>query len=289
MDYMHDLVQENTCGPAVWFDSFFGREHLLEDLRPGTIIILRNTAMLTKGLNVAYAGDFNIALELPHMEKLLKRARIFIESGYDGDQSKAQPGQPLQPGFNRETGERQSVIGIRLDPYTRLRSLVRIDSGIKINMHPDAFIRMRYQYQRDFGVVYLIRFSEIAMWQAIEHFSNTSQIDLERKITTLTLIRWGNSVTYIENTPGITWNSGVSLFTQITPRSAISYDTNIWGVNYPEWTIQNYRVGSHYRRNIYRPWLYFEFSPEITWPEDENNHRKPAYALMTTIEVQFGK
>ncbi|MBI5193606.1 MAG: hypothetical protein HZA08_09230 [Nitrospirae bacterium] len=292
LDQLHVLVQQNTCKPALWFDNFFGREHDLEDLRPGTIIIIRNSARLTKGLKVAYIGDFNIGLELPQMEKLLKKARLFIQTGYDGNNIIAQPGQPIEPGVNRETGDRQTIIGFRIDPYTRLRSLVSIDSGIKINMHPDAFIRMRYQYRKDFGELYLIRFLENAMWQAIEHFSNTSQIDIERKLTMKTLIRWGNSVTFIEDTPGITWNTGVSIFTQITPRSAISYDTSMWGVNYPEWVVQNYRVGSHYRRNIYRPWLFFEFSPEVTWPQnekDENNHRKPTYALIGTIEVQFGK
>jgi len=148
---------------------------------------------------------------------------------------------------------------------------------------------MRYQYLKTFGEVYLIRFSEIAMWQAVEHFSNTSQVDLERKITTFTLARWGNNVTYIEDTPGVTWNTGISFFTQLTHRSAISYDTSMWGVNDPEWIIQNYRVGSQYRRNFYRPWLFFELEPEVTWPKDESGHRKSTYAFMATLEIQFGK
>jgi hypothetical protein len=148
---------------------------------------------------------------------------------------------------------------------------------------------MRYQYVNPFGEVYLIRFSEIAMWQAIEHFSNTLQLDLERKFTTFTFVRWGNNVTYIQGTPGVTWNSGISLFTQLTPKSAISYDTSMWGVNHPDWVIQNYRVGSLYRRNFYRPWLFFELAPEVTWPKDERGHRNSTYAFMTTLEIQFGR
>ena len=156
-------------------------------------------------------------------------------------------------------------------------------------MQPDAFIRMRYQYSKTFGEVYLIRFSEIAMWQAVEHFSNTLQLDLERIITSFTFVRWGNSVTYIEDTPGVAWNTGITLFTQLTPGSAISFDTSMWGVNHPEWTIQNYRVGSLYRLNFYRPWLFFEIAPEVTWPEDERGRRNSAYALMSTLEIQFGR
>ncbi|HLE16818.1 MAG TPA: hypothetical protein VI728_00880 [Syntrophales bacterium] len=289
LDQVHALVQDNTCEPAVWFDSFFNRDHILLDLRPSVFIILRNTARWTEGHPVAYVQDFHLALELPQWERLLRKSRLYIESRPDADQYTAQPGQPVQPGVNRATGVRQPIIGVRVDPYTRPHTLVRIDSGIRINIHPDAFIRMRYQYLKTFGEVYLIRFSEIAMWQAVEHFSNTSQVDLERKITTFTLARWGNNVTYIEDTPGVTWNTGISFFTQLTHRSAISYDTSMWGVNDPEWIIQNYRVGSQYRRNFYRPWLFFELEPEVTWPKDESGHRKSTYAFMATLEIQFGK
>jgi hypothetical protein len=127
------------------------------------------------------------------------------------------------------------------------------------------------------------------MYQAIEHFTDTTQLDLERKITTFTLIRWRNDVTYAEGTAGVTWNTGVSLFTQLARTSAISYDANMWGVNHPVWTIQNYRVGIKYRRNFYRTWLFYELEPEITWPNDASGHRNSTYALMATLEIQFGK
>jgi len=289
LDRVHALVQDKTCEPAVWFDNFFGTDHVLLDLRPGTFIILRNSARLTEGFDVTYATDFYLTLDLPKWERLLRKARLYIESGSDADKYTFQPGHPVQPGIDRETGVSQPVVGVRVDPYIRPQALVSIDSGIKINMHPDAFIRMRYQYSKAFGEVYLIRFSEIAMWQAVEHFSNTSQLDFERKINSFTLVRWGNSVTYTEDTPGVAWNTGISFFTQLTPRSAISLDTSMWGVNDPGWTIQNYRVGSLYRLNFYRPWLFFEIAPEVTWPKDESGHRESTYALMSTLEIRFGK
>lgn len=289
LDRIHALVQDKTCEPAVWFDNFFGRDHVLLDLRPGTFIKLRNAARLTEGFNVSYVGDFYLTLDLPKLDRFLRKARLYVESGSEIDKFTAQPGQPLQPGINRTTGVRQPVVGVRVDPYIKPQSLVSLDSGIKINRQPDAFIRMRYQYSKAFGEMYLIRFSEIVMWQAVEHLSNTSQLDFERIITTFTLVRWGNSVTYIDDTPGVTWNTGISFVTQLTPMSAISFDTSMWGVNDPVWTIQNYRVGSLYRLNFYRPWLFFEIAPEVTWPEDESGQRNPAYALMSTLEIRFGR
>ncbi|HWR72212.1 MAG TPA: hypothetical protein VN604_03500, partial [Nitrospirota bacterium] len=201
----------------------------------------------------------------------------------------AQPGQPVDPGVDPDTGVSKPIIGVRADIFVWLRSLVSIDTGIKVRVPLDPFIRMRYQYMKPFGEDYLIRFSEIAMWRAVEHFRNTAQLDLERKMTAFTLIRWGNNVTYLEGTAGITWNTGISLLTQLTSKSAISYDINMWGVNHPAWTIQNYRVGSFYRRNIYRPWIFIDLAPEVTWPKDASGRRNSTYAFMATLEIQFGK
>src|SRR3990170_8981733 len=94
LDSVHALVQENTCDPAVWFDSFFGEDHVLLDLRPGTFIILRNSARLTEGLNVEYASDFSISFDLPRWERTLRHARLSIESRSEIDRYSAQQGQP---------------------------------------------------------------------------------------------------------------------------------------------------------------------------------------------------
>jgi hypothetical protein len=289
LDQVHGFVQDNTCEPAVWFDTFFVKDHVLLDVRPATLIMLRNSVRWTEGRGIDLVNNYRFRYRLPQMEKLLKRAKFYIVSESPTDKFTAQPGQPVDPGVDRGTGVRKPIVGLRADLYTRLRSLVSIDSGIKISLHPDAYIRTRYQYTKPFGEVYVIRLSEIAMWQSIEHFTNTTQLDLERKITTFTFVRWGNNVTYSEGTNGITWNTGISLFTELTPKSAISYDTNIWGVNYPGWAIDNYRVGSLYRRNFYRPWLFFELGPEVTWPKDESGHRNSTFAFMATLEIQFGK
>jgi hypothetical protein len=289
LDQVHGFVQDNTCEPAVWFDTFFVKDHVLLDVRPATLIILRNSVRWTERRGVDLVNTYRFRYRLPQIENLLKRAKVYIVSESPVDKFTTQPGQPVDPGVDPETGARKPIVGLRADLYTQLRSLVSIDTGIKISLHPDAYIRMRYQYTKPFGDVYLFRFSEIAMWQTIEHFTNTVQLDLERKITTFTFVRWGNNVTYTEGTNGITWNTGISFFTELTPKSAISYDTNIWGVNYPGWAVQNYRIGSLYRRNFYRPWLFFELAPEVTWPKDESGRRNSTFAFIATLEIQFGK
>jgi len=289
MDQVHDFVQDNTCEPAVWFDTFFVKDHILLDIRPALLIIIRGSTRWTEGQGFTYIRDYNLEWRLPQWKKYLKKLKLYYRSRSAADRYTTTPGQPLPPGVNRETGDRQAIIGVQADLYTRIRSLVSIDTGIKVNIHPNAYVRMRYQHAKPFGEVYLFRFSQIAMWQAIERFTDTTQLDLERKFTTFTFIRWANNVTYTEGIHGISWSTGISLFNELTPKSAISYDAGMWGANRPDWAIENYRLGIHYRKNFYRPWLFFEIDPDVTWPIGVTGQREPVYAFMATLEIQFGK
>ncbi len=289
LDQTHVFVDKNLCEPAVWFDNFFGEALVLENVRPGFFVSLRDSIRWTEGGNVDSIRDFSLRWDLPHLEKLLKKTGFFIVSGSDADKFTTQPGQPANPGVDPATGNRKTTFGVRVDFFNWLRSLVSIDTGIIVHVPPDPFIRVRYQYSKPFGDVYLTRFTETVLQRAVEHFTETSQLDLERKITTFRLLRWSNYATYTEDTDNITWNTGISLITQLSNKSAISYDTSMWGVNHPKWAIQNSRIGSRYRRNFYRPWLFFELMPEVTWPRYGRGQNNPVYALMTTIEIQFGK
>ena len=260
------------------------------DVRPGALITVRSSARWTKEKTLDNLFDYHIEWKLPHWQQYLKKMKLYFESRSDTNQFTTQPGEPVDPGVDPNTGAKKSLIGVRADLFSRLHNLVTIDSGVKMALHPDAHIRMRHQYVRPFSEVYVLRFSEIAMYQAVEHFTNTVELDLDRKISTFKFIRWGNYVTYTEGTAGVTWNTGVTLFTQLTPKSAIAYGANIWGVSHPDWILQNYRLGSNYRRNFYRPWLFFELAPEVDWPiNPSSHHRKSTYAFLATLEIQFGR
>jgi hypothetical protein len=294
LDQTHDFVDRHLCEPAVWFDSFFGQDRTLEDVRPGAFVKWRNSVRWTERRGLTYIHDFTFRYRLPNLDRLLKKARLVIESRSTADTFTTQPGQAVDPGLNPATGATSPILGVRTDFLTLLRSLVSFDMGIKARLPIDPFARLRYQYTKSLGEHYLIRFNETALYRRIERFTETSELAFERKITTFTLLRWNNYATYTQGTAGVTWNTGISLITQLTHKSAISYDTSMWGVNHPKWVVQNYRIGSVYRRNFYRPWLFFELAPEVTWPKDVSqigytSQKKSVYAFMATLEVQFGK
>lgn len=289
LDQTHDYVDRKLCQPAVWFDDFFGSEYVLEDARPTMFISLKNAVRWTDGQGAEMVRDYKLLYRLPQMEKVVDKARFFITSESSADKFTVQPGQAIDPGLDPATGVRKPTVGVRLNFFRWLRSLTTVDVGIKMQLPIDPFIRMRYQYTKPLGARYLFRFNETALWRSIEHFTETSRVDFERKIATFALLRWSNYLTYLQGSRGMTWNTGASLLTQLTPKSAVSYDTSMWGGTSPLWFIENYRIGVKYRQNFYRSWLFFELEPEITWPKDVTGHRYSAAAFMATLEIQFGR
>ena len=289
LDQTHNFVERNSCQPSVWFDNFFGDDRVLEDVRPGTFIRLRNALQWVEGEGVKPVLDYHVRWQLPQFKKSLKRVRIYLDSGEEDRKYTTGIDPPVNPNVNPTTREKKPVLGVQADLYSRLRSLVSFNTGVRLNIHPDAFVQMRYQYSNRFRELYLVRFSQRARWSAVDYFTDTSQLDFERILTTFTLVRWANNVTYAEGVSGITWNTGISYITQLTPKSAFSCDTSMWGVNSPGWAVENYRIGTKYRRNFYRPWLFYELEPEVTWPKDDLGKRRSTYAVMAVFEIQFGQ
>jgi hypothetical protein len=58
--------------------------------------------------------------------------------------------------------------------------------------------------------------------------------------------------------------------------------------------VTNYRLGIRYRQNIHRDWLFFEITPDISWPlelsEDREtvlNDRHSVMSIIIRLEVHF--
>jgi hypothetical protein len=49
--------------------------------------------------------------------------------------------------------------------------------------------------------------------------------------------------------------------------------------------VNNYRVISKYRRNIYRPWLFLELVPETNWRRDVTGNREIVPAFTVRLEI----
>ncbi len=283
LDLTYSYLSRTFSGPAVWFDSFFGDERIVEENLPGTFVRWRNMLRWPEDAPVIGRSFLQASLRLP---KLKKKLRLIITGEQEDEQSADSAAAQVDTASSTQKTGTQSDVGLRYELVEKRESKFDVGAGIRLR-HLQTFARARYLYTHPLSASLFLRFSETAYLWEDDGFIETTRLDLERSLTKSTLVRFSNSIIYTEAGQGLLWTPGMSLFHQLTPKDAVSLDISANYVTRPETDWVNFRVGARYRKNFYRPWLFFEFEPEITWPRDAYRNRTSQRAVMCFLEVHF--
>ena len=275
-DSAHAYMNTAFCEPAVWFDDFFASDRVLEEVG-GSYVRWRNDYVQTEGQGADFNTNLNFSIELP---KISSKLKLIFEGDEDQDL------QDLLPGGQAE-GEANNL-GLRLDVKDTDRSKFNISVSAKPR------IRLRYRYTLPVRDDFLIRFTqEIQNEEGVN--GARSRLDFEKAFLPLKLFRATTEAFWAEDFPGADLSQAFTLFQRITRKSSVSYEASAIGITQPEAIVTSYRLGIRYRQNIHRDWLFFEVSPDVTWPislsedrEEVLEERRSVYSILVRVEVHFG-
>jgi len=285
LDHTHAYLTRKLCEPAVWFDDFFGDDRVEQEGRPGSFVRWRNAATWTEGQGLEYRTRFSANVRLPKIER---RLRLIVSGETRDDPTEVLPDDPVDPGFELNPEISRFNAGLRYDLFDQPRYKLSLGGGVRVRFPVDPYARVRFRYTHPMGNVSLLRLTQTGLWRKEDGFSETTQLDLERAFFESTLLRWANSGTYGEITDGLNWASQMSLLHQYSAKTAISLDVGAWGVTEPGFEVSTYRVGTRFRQNVYRTWLFYELEPSVSWTKDViSNDRSTTYAFTFSLEFQF--
>ena len=275
-DSAHAYANTAFCEPAVWFDDFFASDRILQEVA-GSYVRWRNDFVLVEGRGFDFNTNLNFSIELPKISSKLKLI-------FEGDEDPAL--QDVLPGGQTETQDNN--LGLRLDVKDTDRSKFNISVSAKPR------IRLRYRYTYPVNDSFLIRFTqEIQNEEGVN--GARSRLDFEKAFLPLKLFRSTTEAFVTEDFPGAEISQAFTLFQRITRKSSVSYETSAVGITRPQSLVQNIRLGVRYRQNIHRDWLFFEVSPDVTWPvtlsEDRTTvleDRRSVMSIVVRVEVHFG-
>jgi hypothetical protein len=274
-DSSHAVMNTVFCEPALWFDSFFGSDRVLEETG-GTYVRWRNDLIQTEGQGTRFRTNLNFSVELP---KISQRLKLTFEGDEDQELQDVLPGdQAEDPG---------NTLGLRLDVKDTDRSRFNISVSAKPR------IRARYRYTYPLPYDSLIRFTQEVQNEKGVNGART-RLDFEKAFLPAKLFRSTTEGFIAEDFKGVDWSQAFSLFQRLSKKSSVSYETGIVGITEPESMVTNYRLGIRYRQNIHRDWLFFEITPDISWPvelsEDREtvvNDRHSVMSIIIRLEVHF--
>jgi len=173
--------------------------------------------------------------------------------------------------------------------YSRFDFRLGLRSNLKLRSS------VRWRYERPISDDYLARLSETVYFIDGTGYGSFTQLQLDRTLTENTLLRWSTEFRAQEDLAGNEWASALQYNVLGENSGAISYFLRMAG-NSAHPDVDSYQVGFRLRENIYRPWLFWEFSPGYSWikekPEDPNlpwGAYEAGFFAIVRLEMAIGR
>ncbi len=268
LDQAYDYLNIKFCEPAIWFDDFFVDERSSQDARAGTMVRWSNDFSLVEHQGGTYKTRLKARVHLPQVTRKLK---LVFESDSEDH---------LEDLFPTTTEETRSALGLRYDALVASRSSL----NFKASLRPS--IEARYRYTYPFSEQSIWRFTQ-RLYQKRKTTGSVTQLDLDTKVSPQLVFRWNNFIKLESDVDGAEVGSGISLYQFISDRRALSYSVSISGKNEPFHYVTNTHISIKYRQNIFRKWLFYELTPELNWPKEEDKQRMREAIFTLRLEVLF--
>jgi hypothetical protein len=276
LDKSHSYTTGSTDALANWLDLFFGSPRADIEAASSSLRLITELDWSegnSHSENVRLRGK----VRLPRINKRL--SLVFTDE--DGDET---VNADDIAGLNEE--DKSSQLGFQYRFIDKLRS--RVDFGLGLRSSGKVKASGRYRFQQGLSDNLTQRFTETLSFEDGEGFGSRSRYDLDYSLGDNRLLRWSNRAKFTERNDDVEWSTGWTLAKRLGNKEALSAFTWIEGETRPENFTSSYGVGLRYRRNIHRPWIFYEVSPSYSWAKDYWNDDRDGGALMTfRVELLF--
>lgn len=289
LDWSRRQLHRGICATVRWFDAFFGEERFDDAAQK-----IRGRLAYTVEQRERVGRDTRPRLRLRvSTPNLNRRANLFIEREDERTTILTRTGEETVPEGAQPSSASQSEalrIGFGYDRIKRddealdFRLSLRLRQG---ELAPSARARYRREFLRT--DVSQWRFTETLFWRRFEGWGETTAIDYERKIGEPYFFRWFNDGTWSQDTLGLAWRSGVSLYRDFGAGRAALAEARLEGQTDGDVGVSNYGPRFAYRQTLGRKWLLGEVYTGYDWPKTlESETRRSQFYAGITVEVLFG-
>lgn len=276
-DRAQGYFSARACGPAIWFDRFFGDQRE-EEVASALVRIIPQAQYSDIGYD-EYRVRFKASVNLPNLSERL--SLVF------DDDATADP--ELMPG---ETDHNVDGQGVSERASAAFRYLVRLgdasraDFDVGLRAKAKIFTRARYVKHWLPEAWLQLRYTQTFVFEDGPGWSESSLLEAEHPMEHGRLLRFSSSLSLSEEYDGLRLREGLQLMRQVNQDRAISYNAFAFLEEEPEWRDQGYSLSVRLRQRLYRPWFFVEVEPFLDWNRDYDFQTNPGIVLRT--EFWFG-
>jgi len=287
IDAARDLLEEQTCGAALWLDGLFGDKGN-EDAARRTrgVLEVSNVYSEFEGFNMR--ARLHVEVDLPTMKN---RLSAFVGRENDEDfvrgRTEASELRATFPTLS-EQNEWLAGLGYSLPDSRNLQTSVRV--GVRGLGPPTGFVqgRARYTlYSDDNDVAYI---KTTPFWNTTDGFGLTQSFDYSRVLSKRHLLRWYSVATVSERSVGMNWRNSAILYHNLNHKRGLAYEAFIRGETDEPEPLYEYGGRALYRHPFMRQRLFAEWAAGYSFPRtDPNLPRDGSANVGLSIELPFGE
>jgi hypothetical protein len=285
LDRTHNVVSQSVCWPSQWFDRFFASPDGMLDEPASTLIRViggyRWQDNDDSGDEVRVRGSVN----LPNISRRL-RLTFRNDDDLEEDFAASTDTRPQDVGENEDTTFRAA-----LNWAARQTERDNIDLEVGVRSEIKTFVRGRYRIRLPMpGEQWAFRFTENLYWIDGIGAGTQTRFEFDRPLASRTVLRFLTQAEHNEdlNERKLGWDldQSAAIYVRLSSRAALQYSVGAQGFTEPSANVDVWHTSIRYRRNIWRPWLFWELEPFAFWPRLDDYHGVSGVVLR--LETQFG-
>ena len=280
IDGPRDYLSEKIVTYTKAVDEFFGDERYFQESNKSVIQLGLNQT-IAQGGNRNFLFEGKAKLDLPAAQR---RFKIVLES--NPEQKTAGEIKKDQPTAVKETAKpEQYAASVRYEQSEKSRWHFSSDAGAKLQFPLDFFVRARGSYAVPFEI-WQLKVSETIFWFGTIGLGQTTQLDLERKLSEPVLFRATSTATCLEVPQNCDLRQDFSIFHTLNERSAMLYQASVIGVSEPDLKENAYVLLMKYRYRLHKDWVFFEVIPQLNFPRTDDFRINAS--LLLRLEILIG-
>lgn len=227
-------------------------------------------------------------LDLPTLKK---RLRFTIES-------EASESQTLEEKSRENTSENEAVKTVEDSTIAALKLQLKdvkdwfepeywnasTSIGAELELPVNTFWRNKISYSRQLSDLWYFNTLEKIYYFHKDGWGESTQFLFER-LGDEYVFRSSSEAKYIHQDRTFEFAKRFTFLTELSAKRAISYQLGILGTNTPNPRVSSYFLNSVYRRKLMEEWLFYEITPELVFPREENFKATPS--LTIKLEIVF--
>lgn len=223
--------------------------------------------------------QFKFRLDLPALKERLK---LVIESETEETQSLEETNRERTLDKNQRTEGAVGALQIQSKPSHRWNASTSV--GIDFQIPLDPFWRSKANYVWTINDLWRFELRESLYHFHSSGWGETTQLEFERSGENH-VFRTKTEAKYKHASRSMEFAQIFSVLKELSDIRALTSRVGILGQNKPQRQTTAYFVNTTYRRKIYSTWLFYELTPEILFPRNDNFNLQPS--LTAKIELVF--